>query len=168
MWFGLGTVVETEDAFDYSVEFFGEVDGTGAAAILAGWMLILLELDTEGGVHCGDSACENYRAAGGACFFHREVVGAGEGLDESDAGGIGSVLLLKILAAKVGPFADRLGGFCGAQGGLLSCAGAETDSDLDLFVGVGGADFSGSGHGSALAAGEGLGCSQVGSPFRRL
>src|SRR5579863_2875497 len=105
------------------------MDGSGAAAVVAVRMLILLQLNAKCLIHGSDRSGENNRAACRTLFLDREFVFAGECLDASNAFGSGTVALFEFFTAQNGSFGDRFGECVGADNGLFPCARAQTDGD---------------------------------------
>jgi hypothetical protein len=58
MWFGFWTIVEAEYSLDYILQFGGNVDRPGTAAVAAIGMLVLLQLDSRRPRSISDSSSE--------------------------------------------------------------------------------------------------------------
>src|SRR6202451_1528771 len=165
MRLGLGTIVETKHIFDHYLQIGWNLNGSGAASIVAAGMLVFLQLDAKCLIHCSDRSGENNLAAGRALFFYRSLVFATEGLDADNGLRGGTMALLEFFATQNRAFGDRFGESVRADNRLFPCARTQTDGDVKFFVGVGWANLSRSYEGSALTTGKCFFRSRHKSPF---
>ena len=94
-------IIQPENAFNFAVQFVGQMNRPGTAAIGAALMFEPLKINPEGAVELGDGAGENYAAPCGTFLHDREAVRTGEFLYLLDIGRVGSELLREILALDV-------------------------------------------------------------------
>src|ERR1022692_4064488 len=137
MRFGLGTIIQAEDALDYILEIRRKLNRSGASAVVATWMFVLFQLDAKRLVHCSHCPGENDCPARRALFFYREIVFAGKRLDTGDATGIRPMQLLEFLAVQNFAFLNRFLEFVGVNNRLFSGAGSQTNCHVYYFGGVG-------------------------------
>ena len=97
----LGTIIKSENAFDFVVQFVGQVKRSGAAAIGAALMFEPLKINSEGAVELRDGAGENYAPPCGTFLYDREAVRTGEFFYLLYIARVGSELLREILALDV-------------------------------------------------------------------
>lgn len=94
-------IIESENAFNFAVQFVGQMNRPSAAAIGAALMFEPLKINSEGAVELRDGAGENYGPPCGTFLYDREAVRTGEFLHLLDIGRVSSELLREILALDV-------------------------------------------------------------------
>ena len=99
----LWAIIEPENAFNFAVQFVGQMNRPGAAAVGAALMFEPLEVNSEGAVELCDGAGENYGSPCGVFLDDREAVRTGEFFYLLDIARVGSELFRKILALDVLP-----------------------------------------------------------------
>ena len=83
MWSRLLAIIESENAFDLAIQFVGQMNRPGAAAVGAALMLEPLKVNSEGAVELGDGAGENYGTPCRAFLHDREAVRTGKFFNRS-------------------------------------------------------------------------------------
>ncbi len=126
----------------------GESDASFADAIGGAFLGLVDEGDAEGLLHGGDGAAEFDGAAFGAGGVGRdgEAVLFGEGADEFDCGGVGTVALTVLCVSETL--------FAGAVVGLERGLAFDDDRDSDLCAGRCGLFACGLDEGGFFAAGQ--------------
>src|ERR1700678_640137 len=94
----------------------------GAPAILATGMVVPFQLNSKRLIHSRDRAGEYHRTARRALFLHLEVVFLCEFFNTGNIGGIGAMLLSKLLTRIKLSFFNRLGEFLGIDNRFLARA----------------------------------------------
>ena len=97
----LRAIIEPENAFNFALQFVGQMNRPCAATIGAALMFEPLKIDSEGAVELGDGAGENYAPPCGAFLHDREAVRAGEFFYLLNIARVGAELLRKISALDV-------------------------------------------------------------------
>jgi hypothetical protein len=109
MGFRLLTVVKPENPFDFAVQFVGQMNRSGTAAIRAAFMFESFKINPESAVELGDSTGENHGPPSGTFLHYSEAVRSGKFLYLFDITRVGSELLGKFLTFDVrGPPASTV------------------------------------------------------------
>src|SRR4051794_6625760 len=96
----LGTMVPPENRQYDAIQLRGKLDATVPAAIMAGAVLVVLQLYPECRLQLGNRAGEHYRAALRVLRDDLQPMLARKGLYRGDIGWIGAELALKLLPAQ--------------------------------------------------------------------
>jgi|HubBroStandDraft_6_1064221.scaffolds.fasta_scaffold143901_2 hypothetical protein len=94
-------VVESENTFDFAMQFVGKVNRSGAAAIRAAIVFESFKINSEGAVELGNSTGENHGPSSGTFLHDDEAVRSGKFLYLFDIARFGSELLGKFLTFDV-------------------------------------------------------------------
>ena len=97
----LRPIVEAEHGSNHPVQFVGQMDRSGPAAISPAGMLILLQLHAKGVIELGHGAGEHDVSPSRVLVDNGKTVLVGELFDDLDIGRVGPELLVILLMGQV-------------------------------------------------------------------